>query len=899
MRMQREGRFRLRKAPLRRSGASPLGPAGPATAESATATTPGHGTTAADSTAQRRPGRRLRLGDLRVRTRLLAVIAIPLIVATVLGALRVDSALDVAQRYEQFHEVAQLARTGTALVQQLQHERDVTIDPTARTAAGGNGLAQVRQQTSELQQQFLDESAPLSSSGQLKTRLGAVKEAFSTLPHIRAAADHDASGSMTDTAYLSLIMPLLSIDNELDGQLAQSHSQGWGLYTLSLSTSMLSSQRALMSQAKAEGRLSPTERASLMATEKIREMAQREFAMAAPPADRAAYTEITESAQSQNAEKALQQMLAAPQDLSGVTLPAQWYANSGARVDMLGKLALGVSDQLVSESKTQYDDAMGQARFDAGITAGLLVAALGLAFAVSRSISQGLTRLHESATDAAEVRLPRLMRDLQDNPLSAVDLEVPPTGITTRDDIGDVAQAFDAVHREAVRLAGDQAQLRESVSALFRNLSHRNQSLVQRQLSILTTLEQNEDDGVQLKRLFELDHLAARMRRNSENLLVLAGGQSMSRASRPMSLLDVVRTAMSEVEQFERVGHLSLPPVYVAGYAVSDVAHLLSELLENALMFSSPQTEVQVGSQQLPDGRVLVEIRDHGIGMDEAKLSLANSHFASGEALAPDASEHMGLYVVGLLARRHGIEVGLRAASSGTSALVVLPQELAVRVSPRPDAAEVAAPTLPAGPYAAPARARTPEEPATPGQAPPTADEAAAAGPASPEGGRTRPPQRPDPSGPGRTRAPRDSDFGVASGWTAAALPPLTVPDAHGVQDRHEEAAPPTAEPAAGQDAPDGLPRRVPMARLKPGSVAMEDSPYAVEDVHARQGVQQPFQPGAPVSDPAAPRMDATSHFHSTSAAPERLRSRLGALHQGITRAEDEGRPQRHEGGQA
>ncbi|MCB5164615.1 nitrate- and nitrite sensing domain-containing protein [Streptomyces bambusae] len=860
MRMQREGRKRLPKVSLRlpRSGRPQQDPPPPA----------------ADPPPQTPPpprgGRRLHLGDLRVRTRLLAVIAIPLLVATVLGALRVNSALDVAGRYEQFHEVAQLARTGTELVQQLQHERDVAIDPQAATGETGSGLTAVREKTNELEQRFTDESSKIGQTGQLKTRLAAVKEAFAEFPQIRTAADHEKSGTKTDTAYLGLIMPLLGIDNELDGQLAQSHSRGWGLYTLALSTSMLSSERALMSQSAEKGALSPTQRASLLATVMVRDMAQREFTMAAPPADRAAYAKITESPAAQNAEKALQQMLAAPEDLAKAPdLPANWYADFGTRVQALDELGRSVSDQLVSESKAQYDDAMTQARIDAGITAGLLVAALGLAFAVSRSISQGLARLHGAATDVAEVRLPHLMRDLQDNPLAAVDLHVPTTGIATRDDIGDVAQAFDAVHREAVRLAGDQARLRESVSTLFRNLSHRNQSLVQRQLSILTTLEQHEDDGVQLKRLFELDHLAARMRRNSENLLVLAGGQSTSRAARPMSLLDVVRTAMSEVEQFERVGHPALPPVFVAGYAVSDVVHLLSELLENALMFSSPQTEVQIGCQQLPDGRVLVEVRDHGIGMDAAKLEVANSHFASGEALAPDASAHMGLYVVGLLARRHGIEVALRAAASGTSALVILPQELAVRVAAQPDA--VQSPPAAALPYA------RPEQPIPAAEGPGAAPAAAQTGP-------TRPPGRPDPSGPGRPEAAGGPPSDAPSGRSGPAFPPPPAPAADG----SGQPAAPRTEPAAG---PGGLPRRVPMAHLLPGSVAGQD-PYA----------PQAAEHGAAAEGPAAtgPAAAAAPPFAAPSAPPpERLRSRLGALHQGIARAADEDVPQAVEGDRA
>ncbi|MFJ6637000.1 nitrate- and nitrite sensing domain-containing protein [Streptomyces sp. NPDC091376] len=764
--------------------------------------------------------------------------AIPLLAASVLGGLRVNDSLSDAERYEQFHQVAALSHTGTELVQQLQRERDVAVDPAARDAVGAEGLARIRQHTSELERRFRHEGESLSPSDRLSTRLGGVDQAFSELPKIRTAVDHGLTGPEADTAYLQMIMSLLGIDNELDGQLNHESSHGWALYTLSLSTSMLSSERALASQAVASGTLSAPQRAALLATMKIRDMAQREFAMSADKANLGAYQKVASSPHAANAEKALQALLAAPEDLSQASaLPASWYEDFGTRVTQLDKLALHFSTELVNSSETQYDDAVWQARLDAAITAALLVAALALAFAVSRSISRGLSQLRDSATDVAEVRLPRLMRDLQSSRVADIDLTVPANPVTTGDEIGEVAQAFDAVHREAVRLAGDQAQLREAVSTLFRNLSHRNQTLVQRQLLILTALEQNEEDGAQLKRLFELDHLATRMRRNSENLLVLAGGSSSSRVARPMPLLDVLRTAMSEVEQFERVSHFALPPVQVAGYAVSDIAHLISELLENALMFSSPQNEVQVSSQKLPDGRVLVEIRDFGIGMDARKLELANGHFAQREALAPDASEHMGLYVVGLLARRHGVEVSLRTAAPGTSAMVILPAELCEQDSwsdLETDTADLRAGQ--SGRSAARSHALPARGEEYPGAgSPPNADgdEAAAL------------------TAPSREALPHEAE---ATDGPVAALP---AAESGG-----------TGEPS--HEEPSGLPRRVPMANLRPGSIP-EPGESALRDA----------APGEPVGPATAERGSAPP----AAEAPERLRSRLGALQRGIARA--------------
>ncbi|MFJ3977802.1 nitrate- and nitrite sensing domain-containing protein [Streptomyces sp. NPDC090021] len=869
-----------------------------------------------------------RLRDTRVRTRLYAVMAIPLVAAGVLGGTRVGAALDQAGRYEQFHDMAGLTRTGTELIQQLQRERNLVIDPQASSAAGSAGLAQAREATDALQRRFDGQAADLEQTGRLRTHLDAIAQSMAKLPEIRAMVDRGVSGSQADTAYLGLIMPLLGIDNELDGQLNQSHSQGWALYTLALANSMLSSEHALMSQAVHEGKLSTDQKAALLATVKVRDMAQREFSMAADPTDRAAYERINKTSDTGTAEAGLQALLASPEDLKkGDRLPADWYADFGTRVDQLDRLAIATADRLIAESEHEYDDAQTQAVIDAALTAGLIAVALGLAFAVSRGISEDLRRLRAAALRVAAVDLPRVMDELKDKSAAEVDLTVPPPAVDSGDDIGEVAEAFHQVHREAVRLAEDQARLRESVSLLFRNLSHRNRSLVQRQLAVLTTLEQNETDDTQLKSLFEVDHLAARMRRNSENLLVLAGGRPSSRPAAPMSLLDVVRTAMSEVEQFERVGHVQLPPVNVAGHAVSDVVHLLSELLENALMFSSPQSEVRVGAQRLPDGRTLIEVRDIGIGIEPDRLEQVNSYFTDRQGLVPDASEHMGLYVVGLLAKRHGIEVSLRPADPGVSALVVLPAEVVTRAAKKqPDTGEITAapimPTTSAAPAIAPLG--TPDsgppaaDPEHPGRAavtsvawhadqeawhaeaearqagpvqqePPAARTAAggrpalwsptslpriptglaadplpgadarpyAATPSAYEGPATAPsapaeatgafpkPGHPAIVDPATVRRPYGPGVGAPTGIPAAAPAPhagdgtpVDIAAEHAQQHSHD---------------PSGLPRRVPMANLLPGSVT----------------------PGAPHTPPPA-----LAHPD-----PARLRSRLGALHDGIARA--------------
>ncbi len=202
--------------------------------------------------------------------------------------------------------------------------------------------------------------------------------------------------------------------------------------------------------------------------------------------------------------------------------------------------------------------------------------------AVARSLVGPLRRLREGALNIATVELPERVRQLGEAPDPSVSLHVEPIDVLSADEIGQVARAFDQVHAEAVRLAGNEAMLRNSFNAMFVNLSRRSQSLIERLVRMIDALEQNEGDPDRLSNLFAMDHLVTRMRRNSENLLLLAGHESASKWSQPVALGDVARAAVSEIEQYSRVSLRIQPGVAVSGQAVSDVVHLLAEVIENA-----------------------------------------------------------------------------------------------------------------------------------------------------------------------------------------------------------------------------------------------------------------------------------------------------------------------------
>jgi signal transduction histidine kinase len=377
--------------------------------------------------------------------------------------------------------------------------------------------------------------------------------------------------------------------------------------------------------------------------------------------------------QLQTTDAAARQTLAA----KGVSV-TNWWGATTLKYDAYRKIESDKAQTAVNEASDIADNA----KRDAIITGAAVVVALLLAFilagAVARQMSRAMRQLRNAAFGIAEQRLPMLVDQLSRTDPGRVDTRVQPIPITTTDEIGEVARAFDQVHREAVRLAAEQALLRGNINAIFTNLSRRNQSLIEGQLTLITDLENNEADPDQLENLFRLDHLATRMRRNGENLLVLAGEEPGRRWDQPVPLVDVLRAASSEVEQYERIELSGVPEAEIHGRAVTDLVHLLAELLENATTFSSPQTKVRVTATRLPDGRVMIEIHDKGIGLTAEDFADINHKLANPPTVDVAISQRMGLFVVGRLSDRHGIRVQLRPSGeqAGTTSLVMLPDAI-------------------------------------------------------------------------------------------------------------------------------------------------------------------------------------------------------------------------------
>jgi len=341
------------------------------------------------------------------------------------------------------------------------------------------------------------------------------------------------------------------------------------------------------------------------------------------------------------------------------------------------------AESVISRSESLHTSAISSAVFFSLAVALLLGIALAATVLVGRSMVGPLRRLRNEALEVAEVRLPDMVRRIGEP--GGVSPDVEPIDVHSSDEIGEVARAFDQVHKEAVRLAANEAALRGNVSGMFVNLSRRTQSLVERQLRVITSLEHSEQDSERLASLFQVDHLATRMRRNSENLLVLAGQELSRKWGQPVSLVDVLRAAVSEIEQYERVTLNVQSAISVRREAVSDVVHLTAELVENATSFSAAETPVTISAYLLSSGGTLVEITDHGVGMTGDDVAHANWRLDNPPMVDVAVSRRMGLFVVARLAARHGIRVRLRAAPpGGLIALIWLPDSVTTQETNSP-----------------------------------------------------------------------------------------------------------------------------------------------------------------------------------------------------------------------
>ena len=650
----------------------------------------GPGGEAQPEAAASRPSSGHGLKNWRVRTRLLLLIAIPTLTAVVLGGLRVSSSVQTAQVYQRTLQLADLNLDITTLVQRLQDERDQTIVYIARNAHGQGGGAAGQQVLFKARHATEVAAAEVSKDAQANGGLlsqadrqeaSAALGDLANLPDLRLEAQQSTLPAPVLQKYSRIVTDMLVLE--------QNTGQGVGDVTLAETVRVLglvsrmkedaSQQRAILTAALIQHTLDPGSRTALLAAQSDQAANQVSFSLSSTNAQRQLFQDSMRTSLVPAANSEIAGALALGTSLrSDPTTPDKFY---GSMTNEINK-QLGTVEQSLVNSITERTVQLRNAAFVSALVvalAVLLLLALSLLFTVmvARSMVRPLRRLRAGALEVAGVRLPETVRRMSESEGASAPLDVEPIDVDSTDEIGEVARAFDQVHREALRLASNEAALRGNVNAMFVNLSRRSQSLVERQIRLIDDLEQGEQDAERLANLFQMDHLATRMRRNSENLLVLAGHEVSRRWTQAVPLVDVLRAAVSEIEQYERVQLNVQPGISVRGQGVNDVVHLIAELAENASSFSAADTPVKVSGHLLNSGGVLLDITDQGVGMGPEEMAHANWRLDNPPVVDVAVSRRMGLFVVARLAARHGIRVRLRPASAGgLTALVWLPDEV-------------------------------------------------------------------------------------------------------------------------------------------------------------------------------------------------------------------------------
>ena len=357
--------------------------------------------------------------------------------------------------------------------------------------------------------------------------------------------------------------------------------------------------------------------------------------------------------------------------------PAEWDLRAQSEVEALEDALTGLQAAADTRADSVANNAVRTATLTIGGALAAVVLSLITAFAVARQIINPLRRLTEAAGQVRD-ELPHLVQQVA-IPGQGPDLKLTQIPVRSRDEVGRLAAAFNEVNATTIEVAQEQAALRASIAEMFVNVARRDQVLLNRQLSFIDALERSEEDPKTLADLFRLDHLATRMRRNAESLLVLAGIDTGRRLRETLPTSDVIRTASSEIEHYERI-HLDMPvDPMMLGHTALPTAHMLAELLENATGFSEPGSPVHV-SISVDSTHVVISILDQGIGMTDGELVDANTRIRTTSAGDLLGSQRLGLYVVGHIATRLGAVVELSRGPEGTGTLATVRMPLVLFV---------------------------------------------------------------------------------------------------------------------------------------------------------------------------------------------------------------------------
>jgi hypothetical protein len=635
------------------------------------------------------------LRDLPIWTKLGLIMIVPTIATIVVGTAGLLDKVQAANNADRARTLAVLSGEAGGLVHELQDERAVAVRllkaSTADVDRVRNEYAAQYQQTDQANIEYRQSRSTLADiPPNLRALLDSIEGELGELPVLRSEVEprNKITLRVTVGRYDVLIADLLAI-RDLSAQLAGDTTLTDRLRAagaIATAKEFLSQERVVVLEALLSGDWSRAVRTQYTATREGREIALDSFTAVATPEQEellnrtVAGPEVRETLKYEGRLDSLDATI--PRELTA----ANWDKAMVGRSNLMNTVETTLNSQAQQAAVQLGDRVQREVLIETGLLLVTLLLGVLFAWLVARSMARSLRDLRQGALAVAQYGLPQAVARLRDpalssqmSPATVAGQIAEPLPVRSRDEFGQVTEAFNAVHLEAVRTAAEQAALRASVATMFVNLARRSQILVDRLIGHLDRLERGEQDPDRLSELFQLDHLATRMRRNDENLLVLAGADSTRIQREPAALMDVLRAAQSEVEHYTRIEFGIIDQdIEIAAHAVNDLVHLVAELFDNATAFSPPDSPISVEARRVGD-RAVLQVEDRGIGMSPDQYSETNERLATPPMVDVAVSRMMGLVVVARLGARHGVKVELRPAQErGTVADVLLPSAVLV-----------------------------------------------------------------------------------------------------------------------------------------------------------------------------------------------------------------------------
>ncbi|MFF3910462.1 nitrate- and nitrite sensing domain-containing protein [Streptomyces sp. NPDC001848] len=626
----------------------------------------------------------MRFRGKSIRWKIVALLLVPLLSLTAVWAFAtVLTGREAQSLFNVSHIVEEVGYPTEDTVRVLQQERRQTLvylaDP--RASASLTALRRSRAATDEvvakLRRNSKDEDLHEDMGQGTAERLDSILEALDGMASLRRSVeDGTVNRSQALDLYDRLVDPcfaLLGNLHLLDN--VEMDKQGRALVNVFRARELLSREDALLGSALVAGRLTRGEIHDVSVLVAQRSVMYDVSLPLLPESESGRFQRYWKNADTAPLRVAEQAVIGATPGVPRGVTAKSWDEAAGQVLDRLDRMSTQADDRYQDRVRPLAVNVIIKAAIPGVLGLIALLVSLIMSVRIGRTLIRDLRRLRLEAHEASGVRLPSVMRRLSAGEQVDVETEVPRLEYD-KNEIGEVGQALNTIQRAAVEAAVKQAELRAGVSEVFVNLARRSQVLLHKQLTLLDAMERRTDDTEELADLFRLDHLTTRMRRHAEGLVILSGAAPSRQWRKPIQLMDVVRAAVAEVEDYERIEVRRLPRVAVTGPAVADLTHLVAELLENATVFSPPHTAVQVVGERVANGFTL-EIHDRGLGMTAEALMDANLRLAETPEFELSDTDRLGLFVVSRLARRQSVRVSLQPSPyGGTTAVVFIPDTL-------------------------------------------------------------------------------------------------------------------------------------------------------------------------------------------------------------------------------